>query len=96
LTLQRREARKVYARADYAREKAWLDAVGHKCTACEEDCQATFVCISCGDEKRVCSHLVGGFGSTRKLCDLCLDEDNLPPAILALWRKKIYSTREVV
>lgn len=47
------------------------------CTACEEDCSRTYVCLVCGEEKNLCSTMVGGFSVFTGCCTTCYW--HLPP-----------------
>ncbi len=41
------------------------------CTACDLDCEATFVCVVCRERKNVCSCKVGGFDAKEDICSTC-------------------------
>jgi hypothetical protein len=41
------------------------------CTACDCDCNLTFVCHSCLEVKRVCDSKVGGFDGKENICAAC-------------------------
>jgi hypothetical protein len=41
------------------------------CTACEEDCEKTYVCGICGEEKNLCATMVGGFERPTGICTRC-------------------------
>ena len=58
------------------------------CTACEgHDCTATFVCVSCGEKRRVCSSLIGGFNAEVQICSVCYKGERVPPDIMEIFRK---------
>lgn len=43
----------------------------HGCTACDEDCTATFRCAMCGVTMNTCWNRVGGFEAQHDLCCIC-------------------------
>ena len=62
-----------------------------KCTACEEDCDATFICSKCHSVRFVCSSLPGGFTSrARNVCVICYEEQQLTPTELIAIRRREY------
>ena len=64
------------------------------CSACDEDCQATFVCSSCHRTMQVCTCKPGGFTSpTTDLCVTCYEEEQIPPAILHVIRRREYDQK---
>ena len=64
------------------------------CSACEEDCQATFVCSSCHHTRRVCTCKPGGFtSSTNDLCVTCYENQEIDESVLAVMRRREYDQK---
>jgi hypothetical protein len=65
-----------------------------KCTACDEDCEATFVCDVCHIKKQVCASLPGGFtDKARTTCVTCYEEDNIDFYELLRIRRREYEAK---